>query len=60
VVGVAGVPTPIMDRGRPRDRGVDAQDVDGKCIDDAFGVDVTVKVDGVLMAVGEGGNTNSV
>lgn len=57
MVGVAGVPTPIIDRGRPRDRGVD---VDGNCIDDAFGVDVTVKVDGVLMAVGEGGNTNSV
>jgi len=49
-----------MDRGRPRERGVDALDVDGKCIDDAFGVDVTVKVDGVLMAVGDGGNTNSV
>jgi len=57
VVGVAGVLTPIMDRGRPRGRGVD---VGGKCIDDAFGVDVTVKVDGVLMAVGEGGNTNNV
>jgi len=55
VVGVAGVPKPIIDRGRPRDRGVD-----GKCIDDAFGVDVIVKVDGVLMAVGEGGNTKSV
>jgi hypothetical protein len=49
-----------MDRGRPRDRGVAARDVDGNCIDDASGVDVTVKVDGALMAVGEGGNTNSV
>lgn len=47
----------MNDRGRPRDCG---RDVGGKRIEDAFGVEVIVKVDDVLMAVGEGGNTNSV
>ena len=57
MVGVAGVPTLMNDRGRPRDC---ARDLDGKCIEDGFGVVVMVRVDGVLMAVGEGGNTKSV
>lgn len=53
---------PMNDLGRPRDDDAEARGVcmDGKRTDDGSGVEVTVKVDGVRIAVGEGGNTKRV
>jgi len=52
----------MNERGRPFCRNEDTRgvDMDKKRVDTALGVEVTVKVAGVRIAVGEDGNTNKV
>jgi len=61
-VGVAGVPTPMKECDRPFRRNDDTRGVnkDGKRESVALGVEVTVNVEGVRVAVGEDGNTKRV